>query len=162
MELPQIGAHCYSCHTLDFLPIKCPACEHVRLPSSPLPLPLWFTDYATPFATFQTFCRDHIPLSSHACVSSSTAIAPASTPRPPKSSLEGRCQVESCLSTRMTTWNLLDAPPAAGKGGADQIAFLTTKGDEVVCERCKGAFCLSFVLYLLLPSLSLPPVYPSL
>lgn len=93
--------------------------------------------------SLQTFCREHV--FQHDCLSSSVTASSPSVSRPPKSTLEGRCQVPACSNKRMTTWNLQGVSKATGETKEDPETLLTTKGDEVVCRLCRGAFCLSYV-----------------
>lgn len=124
MELPDIGEHCSekSCNRLDFLPLKCDACESI-------------------------FCRDHVTYNQHDCPSAykkdvqvpvcPLCNAPVPTKRgdPPDLAvgqhIDNECQSDIGKSRRKVFTN--------------KCSYKGCKIREVVqvnCDQCKDNYCL--------------------
>ncbi|KAL7412427.1 hypothetical protein BDY24DRAFT_392890 [Mrakia frigida] len=113
MDLAPIGSVCYSCNTLDLLPLTCPYCHNV-------------------------FCKLHSS-TNHPCpTSSSNLYGNKSSAGGPSSSRGERCEVAGCELKKMRTWVLPDGSVPEGSSGSGSVL-----GDEVKCEQCGGGFCLS-------------------
>ncbi|XP_025018709.1 AN1-type zinc finger protein 2B isoform X2 [Python bivittatus] len=124
MEFPDLGAHCTepSCKRLDFLPLKCDACE-------------------------QLFCTDHIAYAHHNCTSAykkdvQVPVCPlCSTPIPVKrgempdivvgAHIDQDCKSDPAQRKRKIFTNKCQRP------GCKQREMM-----KVLCDQCHGNFCL--------------------
>ncbi|XP_066487610.1 AN1-type zinc finger protein 2B isoform X2 [Tiliqua scincoides] len=124
MEFPDLGAHCSepSCKRLDFLPLKCDACE-------------------------QLFCTDHVAYAHHNCTSAykkdvQVPVCPlCSTPIPVKrgempdivvgAHIDQDCKSDPAQRKRKIFTNKCQRP------GCKQREMM-----KVLCEQCHGNFCL--------------------
>ncbi|XP_075789036.1 AN1-type zinc finger protein 2B isoform X2 [Pelodiscus sinensis] len=124
MEFPELGAHCSepACKRLDFLPLKCDACE-------------------------QIFCTDHITYSQHQCTSAykkdvQVPVCPlCNTPIPvSKGEMPDRvvgehidrdCKSDPAQRKRKIFTNKCLKP------GCKQREMM-----KVICDQCHGNFCL--------------------
>nr|XP_033801273.1 AN1-type zinc finger protein 2B [Geotrypetes seraphini] len=124
MELPDLGRHCCeaTCKQLDFLPLKCDACE-------------------------QIFCKDHISYAHHCCTSAykkdvQVPVCPlCNTPIPLKRGetadmvvgehIDRECKSDPALQKRKIFTN------KCGKPGCKQKEMM-----KVICDQCHGNFCL--------------------
>ncbi|XP_044294058.1 AN1-type zinc finger protein 2B [Varanus komodoensis] len=124
MEFPDLGAHCSepSCKRLDFLPLKCDACE-------------------------QLFCTDHVAYAHHHCTSAykkdvQVPVCPlCSTPIPVKrgempdivvgAHIDQDCKSDPALRKRKIFTNKCQRP------GCKQREMM-----KVLCDQCHGNFCL--------------------
>uniref|UniRef100_A0A8D0BXD9 Zinc finger AN1-type containing 2B n=1 Tax=Salvator merianae TaxID=96440 RepID=A0A8D0BXD9_SALMN len=124
MEFPDLGAHCSepSCKRLDFLPLKCDACE-------------------------QLFCTDHVAYAHHNCTSAykkdvQVPVCPlCSTPIPVKrgempdivvgAHIDQDCKSDPAQRKRKIFTNKCQRP------GCKQREMM-----KVLCDQCHGNFCL--------------------
>ncbi|XP_039221704.1 AN1-type zinc finger protein 2B isoform X3 [Crotalus tigris] len=124
MEFPDLGAHCTepSCKRLDFLPLKCDACE-------------------------QLFCTDHIAYAHHSCTSAykkdvQVPVCPlCSTPIPVKrgempdivvgAHIDQDCKSDPARRKRKIFTNKCQ------RSGCKQREMM-----KVLCDQCHGNFCL--------------------
>ncbi|KAI1884650.1 hypothetical protein AGOR_G00228600 [Albula goreensis] len=124
MELPDLGEHCSekSCKRLDFLPMKCDACEEI-------------------------FCKDHITYATHRCTSSykkdvQVPVCPlCNTPIPIKRGempdikvsehIDRDCRSDPAQRKRKIFTN------KCSKGGCKQKEMI-----RVTCDQCHLNFCL--------------------
>nr|XP_020647668.1 AN1-type zinc finger protein 2B isoform X2 [Pogona vitticeps] len=124
MEFPDLGAHCSepSCKRLDFLPLKCDACE-------------------------QLFCTDHVAYAHHSCTSAykkdvQVPVCPlCSTPIPVKrgempdivvgAHIDQDCKSDPAQRKRKIFTNKCQRP------GCKQREMM-----KVLCDQCHGNFCL--------------------
>ncbi|XP_036408894.1 AN1-type zinc finger protein 2A-like [Megalops cyprinoides] len=124
MEFPDLGEHCSekSCKRLDFLPMKCDACEEI-------------------------FCKDHITYANHKCTSSykkdvQVPVCPlCNTPIPIKRGempdikvgehIDRDCQSDPAQRKRKIFTN------KCSKGGCKQKEMI-----RVTCDQCHLNFCL--------------------
>ncbi|XP_030065921.1 AN1-type zinc finger protein 2B isoform X2 [Microcaecilia unicolor] len=124
MELPDLGKHCSepTCKQLDFLPLKCDACEHI-------------------------FCKDHISYAQHSCTSAykkdvQVPVCPlCNTPIPLKRGetadmvvgehIDRECKSDPARQKRKIFTN------KCGKAGCKQKEMM-----KVLCDQCHGNFCL--------------------
>ncbi|XP_061078978.1 AN1-type zinc finger protein 2A-like isoform X1 [Conger conger] len=124
MELPHLGEHCSerSCKRLDFLPMKCDACEEI-------------------------FCKDHITYANHKCTSSykkdvQVPVCPlCNTPIPIKRGempdikvgehIDRDCRSDPAQRKRKIFTN------KCSRGGCKQKEMI-----QVTCDQCHLNFCL--------------------
>ncbi|XP_075037090.1 AN1-type zinc finger protein 2B isoform X3 [Mixophyes fleayi] len=124
MEFPDLGKHCSesTCKQLDFLPLKCDACE-------------------------QIFCKDHITYVLHGCSSAymkdvQVPVCPlCNTPIPVKRGqtpdavvgehIDRDCKSDPAQQKRKIFTN------KCGKPGCRQKELM-----KVICDDCHGNFCL--------------------
>ncbi|XP_029460837.1 AN1-type zinc finger protein 2B [Rhinatrema bivittatum] len=124
MEFPDLGKHCSepTCKQLDFLPLKCDACE-------------------------QIFCKDHISYAEHSCSSAykkdvQVPVCPlCNTPIPVKRGetadmvvgehIDRECKSDPAQQKRKIFTN------KCGKPGCKQKEMM-----KVICDQCHGNFCL--------------------
>nr|XP_046187132.1 AN1-type zinc finger protein 2A-like isoform X2 [Oncorhynchus gorbuscha] len=124
MELPNLGEHCSenSCKQLDFLPMRCDACEEI-------------------------FCKDHITYANHKCMSSykkdiQVPVCPlCNTPIPIKRGempdikvgehIDRDCQSDPAQNKRKIFTN------KCSKGGCKQKEMI-----RVTCDQCHMNYCL--------------------
>ncbi|KAG8544902.1 hypothetical protein GDO81_021632 [Engystomops pustulosus] len=124
MEFPDLGKHCSepTCKQLDFLPLKCDACE-------------------------QIFCKDHITYALHSCSSAykkdvQVPVCPlCNTPIPVKRGqtpdivvgehIDRDCKSDPAQQKRKIFTN------KCGKPGCRQKELM-----KVICDDCHGNFCL--------------------
>uniref|UniRef100_A0A670JYV4 Zinc finger AN1-type containing 2B n=1 Tax=Podarcis muralis TaxID=64176 RepID=A0A670JYV4_PODMU len=124
MEFPDLGAHCSepSCKRLDFLPLKCDACE-------------------------QLFCTDHVAYAHHNCTSAykkdvQVPVCPlCSIPIPVKrgempdivvgAHIDQDCKSDPAQRKRKIFTNKCQRP------GCKQREMM-----KVLCDQCHGNFCL--------------------
>ncbi|KAM3916805.1 AN1-type zinc finger protein 2B [Leptodactylus fuscus] len=124
MEFPDLGKHCSepTCKQLDFLPLKCDACE-------------------------QIFCKDHITYALHSCSSAykkdvQVPVCPlCNIPIPVKRGqtpdivvgehIDRDCKSDPAQQKRKIFTN------KCGKPGCKQKELM-----KVICEDCHGNFCL--------------------
>ncbi|XP_061465351.1 AN1-type zinc finger protein 2B isoform X2 [Rhineura floridana] len=124
MEFPDLGAHCSepSCKRLDFLPLKCDACE-------------------------QLFCTDHVAYAHHNCTSAykkdvQVPVCPlCSIPIPVKrgempdivvgTHIDQDCKSDPAQRKRKIFTNKCQRP------GCKQREMM-----KVLCDQCHGNFCL--------------------
>ncbi|XP_018599733.1 AN1-type zinc finger protein 2A isoform X2 [Scleropages formosus] len=124
MEFPELGEHCSekSCKRLDFLPMKCDACEEI-------------------------FCKDHITYANHKCTSSykkdiQVPVCPlCNTPIPIKRGempdikvgqhMDRDCKSDPAQRKRKIFTN------KCSKGGCKQKEMI-----KVTCDQCHLNFCL--------------------
>ncbi|XP_078535269.1 AN1-type zinc finger protein 2B isoform X3 [Lissotriton helveticus] len=124
MEFPDLGKHCseHTCKQLDFLPMKCDACE-------------------------QIFCKDHITYIQHSCTSAykkdvQVPVCPlCNTPIPVKRGLmpdivvgahiDQDCKSDPAQRKRKIYTNRCLKP------GCKQKEMM-----KVICDQCRGNFCL--------------------
>ncbi|XP_046894964.1 AN1-type zinc finger protein 2A isoform X1 [Hypomesus transpacificus] len=124
MEFPDLGEHCSekSCKRLDFLPMKCDACEEI-------------------------FCKDHVTYANHKCMSSykkdvQVPVCPlCNTPIPIKRGempdikvgehIDRDCKSDPAQRKRKVFTN------KCSKGGCKQKEMI-----KVTCEDCHLNFCL--------------------
>ncbi|KAL4658984.1 AN1-type zinc finger protein 2A isoform X1 [Arapaima gigas] len=124
MEFPDLGEHCSekSCKRLDFLPMKCDACEEI-------------------------FCKDHITYENHKCTSSykkdiQVPVCPlCNTPIPIKRGempdikvgehMDRDCRSDPAQRKRKIFTN------KCSKGGCKQKEMI-----KVTCDQCHLNFCL--------------------
>ncbi|XP_021413474.1 AN1-type zinc finger protein 2A isoform X1 [Oncorhynchus mykiss] len=124
MEFPNLGEHCSenSCKQLDFLPMRCDACEEI-------------------------FCKDHITYANHKCMSSykkdiQVPVCPlCNTPIPIKRGempdikvgehIDRDCQSDPAQNKRKIFTN------KCSKGGCKQKEMI-----RVTCDQCHLNYCL--------------------
>nr|XP_046162003.1 AN1-type zinc finger protein 2A-like isoform X2 [Oncorhynchus gorbuscha] len=124
MEFPDLGEHCSenSCKHLDFLPLRCDACEEI-------------------------FCKDHITYANHKCMSSykkdiQVPVCPlCNTPIPIKRGempdikvgehIDRDCQSDPAQNKRKIFTN------KCSKGGCKQKEMI-----RVTCDQCHINYCL--------------------
>ncbi|XP_038836428.1 AN1-type zinc finger protein 2A-like isoform X2 [Salvelinus namaycush] len=124
MEFPNLGEHCSenSCKQLDFLPMRCDACEEI-------------------------FCKDHITYANHKCMSSykkdiQVPVCPlCNTPIPIKRGempdikvgehIDRDCQSDPAQNKRKIFTN------KCSKGGCKQKEMI-----RVTCDQCHMNYCL--------------------
>ncbi|XP_053554178.1 AN1-type zinc finger protein 2B [Bombina bombina] len=124
MEFPDLGKHCSesTCKQLDFLPLKCDACE-------------------------QIFCKDHITYALHKCTSAykkdvQVPVCPlCNTPIPVTRGqtpdivvgehIDRDCKSDPAQQKRKIFTN------KCGKPGCRQKELI-----KVICDDCQGNFCL--------------------
>ncbi|XP_038838789.1 AN1-type zinc finger protein 2A-like isoform X3 [Salvelinus namaycush] len=124
MEFPVLGEHCSenSCKQLDFLPLRCDACEEI-------------------------FCKDHITYANHKCMSSykkdiQVPVCPlCNTPIPIKRGempdikvgehIDRDCQSDPAQNKRKIFTN------KCSKGGCKQKEMI-----RVTCDQCHMNYCL--------------------
>ncbi|XP_035627013.1 AN1-type zinc finger protein 2A-like isoform X2 [Oncorhynchus keta] len=124
MEFPNLGDHCSenSCKQLDFLPMRCDACEEI-------------------------FCKDHITYANHKCMSSykkdiQVPVCPlCNTPIPIKRGempdikvgehIDRDCQSDPAQNKRKIFTN------KCSKGGCKQKEMI-----RVTCDQCHMNYCL--------------------
>ncbi|XP_029616390.1 AN1-type zinc finger protein 2B isoform X4 [Salmo trutta] len=124
MEFPNLGEHCSenSCKQLDFLPMRCDACEEI-------------------------FCKDHITYANHKCMSSykkdiQVPVCPlCNTPIPIKRGempdikvgehIDRDCQSDPAQNKRKIFTN------KCSKGGCKQKEMI-----RVTCDQCHINYCL--------------------
>ncbi|XP_069588917.1 AN1-type zinc finger protein 2B isoform X4 [Ranitomeya imitator] len=124
MEFPDLGKHCSepTCKQLDFLPLKCDACE-------------------------QIFCKDHVTYALHNCSSAykkdvQVPVCPlCNIPIPVKRGqtpdivvgehIDRDCKSDPAQQKRKIFTN------KCGKPGCRQKELM-----KVICEDCHGNFCL--------------------
>ncbi|XP_045077570.1 AN1-type zinc finger protein 2A-like isoform X2 [Coregonus clupeaformis] len=124
MEFPDLGEHCSenSCKQLDFLPMRCDACEEI-------------------------FCKDHISYANHKCMSSykkdvQVPVCPlCNTPIPIKRGempdikvgehIDRDCQSDPAQNKRKIFTN------KCSKGGCKQKEMI-----RVTCDQCHMNYCL--------------------
>ncbi|XP_053112819.1 AN1-type zinc finger protein 2B isoform X2 [Hemicordylus capensis] len=124
MEFPDLGAHCSepSCKRLDFLPLKCDACE-------------------------QLFCTDHVAYAHHSCTSAykkdvQVPVCPlCNTPIPVRrgempdvvvgAHIDQDCKSDPAQRKRKIFTNKCQHP------GCKQREMM-----KVLCDQCHGNFCL--------------------
>ncbi|XP_012672242.1 AN1-type zinc finger protein 2A isoform X2 [Clupea harengus] len=124
MEFPDLGEHCSetSCKRLDFLPMRCDACEEI-------------------------FCKDHITYANHKCTSSykkdvQVPVCPlCNTPIPTKRGempdikvgehIDRDCKSDPAQRKRKIFTN------KCSKGGCKQKEMI-----RVTCDQCHSNYCL--------------------
>ncbi|KAF6083571.1 zinc finger AN1-type containing 2A [Phyllostomus discolor] len=123
MEFPDLGKHCSEkmCNRLDFLPLKCDACE-------------------------QEFCKDHFARAAHKCPSAfkkdvQVPVCPlCDRPVPVKKGevpdavvgehMDRDCQLHARTGEKVFTYR-------CSRGGCKKKEML-----PVACDQCGGNFCL--------------------
>uniref|UniRef100_A0A8C7FT07 Zinc finger, AN1-type domain 2A n=1 Tax=Oncorhynchus kisutch TaxID=8019 RepID=A0A8C7FT07_ONCKI len=119
MEFPDLGEHCSenSCKHLDFLPLRCDACEEI-------------------------FCKDHITYANHKCIKVPVPVCPlCNTPIPIKRGempdikvgehIDRDCQSDPAQNKRKIFTN------KCSKGGCKQKEMI-----RVTCDQCHINYCL--------------------